>query len=152
MYRCCDLRSGYREWLSDAVASFLFSQRPRVCWKSSSAVARSRARLQSRSNLPPIREGAAHRRCWHQGVQISGFSICRCLFLLSDCCEVRQALRGWADCVFVCAFFPFPPSELELCLSSRSLVTLISVYFHCTQLNKSFPLLGTCGHAIHECE
>lgn len=56
---------------------------------------------------------AAHLRCWHQGVQISGFSICRCLFLLSDCCEVRQALRGWADCVFVCTFFPPPPEWIR---------------------------------------
>lgn len=151
MYRCCDLRSGYREWLSDAVASFLFSQRPRVCWKSSSAVARSRARLQSRSNLPPIREGCTPALLTSRGADFRFLDLPVFVFIVWLLWSTPGTARMGRLCVCVCVF-PFPPSELELCLSSRSLVTLISVYFHCTQLNKSFPLLGTCGHAIHECE
>lgn len=138
--------------MSNAVASFLFSQRPpsvpkvifSCCqWPCEVAV--------------PFEFAADFRRlhtCIVADIKGCRFPVSRFAGVCFYCPTVAKYAWHCEDgrlCVCVCVS-PFPPSELELCLSSRSLVTLISAYVHCIQLNKSFPLLGTCGHAIHECE
>lgn len=82
--------------------------------------------------------------------------ICQSLFLLSDCCEVWGVAHLARHCVcglIVCKYFsPLPRVNwISVCLPD-ALFLLFPSFFYCVWLNESFPLLGTWGHAIHECE